>query len=156
MAKFCAGDYEEALKKFADSLAIWQDVDDTPGMTQALNNIGSAYFALNETNAAMEAFEEALELQRSVLLNYFGISQRECINQSDDKNIQSAFTSLSKILCNMAYIYNATTSSASCTAARHFVEESLSIQVALSRGPPPEDRIIDILSELTHSDTFEL
>lgn len=117
-------------------------------MIRSLNNIGSTYFALGEMDAAIEAFEEALELQRSFLLDYFGHQTKK----NNNNDIHSAFTALSRTLCNMAYLYKSSDSpSKPSMTPQYFLEESVSIQKQLEGkcGYVIDTNITKILSNFT-------
>jgi len=142
IAQFAKGDFEEALKEFADSLGIWQDLGINLNTIRALNNIGSTYFALDELDSAMEAFEEALEIQRSYLIDYFGSKLKQPKERSEA--LKRALTGVSETLCNMAYVHKA---SGSSSTARFFMEEALTIHKTLAPGDPTNE-IVDLLSLL--------
>lgn len=144
IARFASGSLEEALEAFADALALWQDLDNTPGVIRSLNNIGCTYFALNEFDSALEAFEETLEIQRSFLLdNTFG-SQEGKSRQSNDE-LKQRLVGVSQTLFNMAYTYKATGSQAT---TRFLIEEVLTMHKTLSGDTEKICEIEDILSVL--------
>ena len=102
-------------------------------------------------DAAIEAFEEALELQRSFLLDYFGSQTKQC-NSND---IHSAFTTLSRTLCHTEYLYKASDSSSTPSMTpEYFLEESVSIQKQSEGkcGQSMDTHIVKILSYFTRSD----
>jgi len=138
ITRFACGDFEEALTEFEDSLALWQDLGVSSGVTGALNNIGSTYFALNEFDNALDAFEEALELHRAHLVESFG--PRSSYKQTSHE-LKDALKGVSDTLYHIAYVYNARRS----TAAKFYLEEALRIQKTLDHAKEVK-HITNILS----------
>ena len=149
VARFGSGYFEEALGDFADLFAIWQDRDVTNGVIQSLNNIGSTYFALGELESCLEAFEEALDVQRFYILNYFGSQPNEL--SSSNETLKQALAGVSNTLCNLSYVYKATGSPAT---ARFFLEEALTIHKSLVRNEQ-SDHMHDIIDLLSHLESVK-
>ncbi len=141
---------------FADLLAIWQEQDVTYGVIQSLNNIGSTYFALGEIESSMEAFEEALDVQRFYILNYFGTGIDE-LKSPNNGTLKQALVGVSDTLCNLSYVYQAKGSSAS---AVFLLKEALTIHQTLD-GNDQSDQMHDIINLLlfldpVHADTCDV
>ena len=150
ITRFASGEFEEALTEFEDSLALWQDLEDSSGVTGALNNIGTTYFALNELDNALDAFEEALELHSAHLVESFG--PRSSYKQTSHE-LKDALKGVSDTLYHIAYVYDAKRST---TAAKFYLEEALRIQKTLDHAKEVK-HITDILSLCkSASDTLEL
>jgi tetratricopeptide (TPR) repeat protein len=60
------GDYAEASKLFADSLALFREAGDKNGVAEALNNLGILATNRAEYAAALELFDESLSLFRKL------------------------------------------------------------------------------------------
>lgn len=154
IAQFGVGDFEEALAEFADLLAIYQDQDFTPGVIQSLVNIGSAYFALGELDSSLEAFEEALEVQRSYIIDYFG-KKRDQARYSNE-TLKEALIGVSDTFCNLAYVYKATDSA---STARFLMKEAFTIHKVLAGNivTEPMREIMDVIKLFEpNKDTCEL
>jgi predicted ATPase/class 3 adenylate cyclase len=59
------GDYEDAESLYADSLALYKDLDDSAGIALALNSTGLILVDRGEYEAASSAYNESLRLRRA-------------------------------------------------------------------------------------------
>merc|ERR1719491_106886 len=105
IAYFASGQHEDALRVFADALSIWQNIDSDESceMTKVLNNIGCTYFVLNEIDAALEAMGEALEIQRSFLIE--NIVKKMNYSNKIVAAVKISLLCVSETMCNMAYLF---------------------------------------------------
>ena len=107
MAYFASGCYGEALKVFADVLHILQEITNRNHIhiSHVLNNVGVTYFTMQEIDSSLEAFEEALEIHRSFLIEIFG-KKTNLDQEIDQEIIRNTLLGIAYTLCNMAYIYS--------------------------------------------------
>ena len=61
-----ADSLRQARAKFFEALKLWQQVDDKAGLALALLGIGAVYNELGEKQKALEYFNQALPLRRTV------------------------------------------------------------------------------------------
>ena len=103
IALFAAGQFDKALKVFADALFIWQELNPDRsgrgGVTDAINNVGATRFALNDALAAIEAFEEALQVYRSTLLQ-----KEDGTDRKGEAETEGTLLSIAKTLCNLGVV----------------------------------------------------
>lgn len=105
IAYFASEQYEDALKVFTDVLSIWQNIDgdESYEMTRVLNNIGCTYFVLNKLSAALEVMSEALEIQRSFLIENV-VKKVNCSKQIAAA-VNLSLLGVSETMCNMAHLF---------------------------------------------------
>ncbi len=101
IAHYARGNYDDALKVFEENSTIAKTIDDHKLIATSLNNIGSAYFAQQKTDQSLDALFEALEVQRSYLIKYFG-SQL----QREENNIGAVLTTMVQTCNNLAYVHD--------------------------------------------------
>eukprot|EP00957_Ditylum_brightwellii_P153188 11659881-Ditylum_brightwellii.AAC.1 len=86
---FACKNYRKALKVFTDTLRIRQKVHgvEHEWIAKSINNIGVTYFAMENPHAALEAFDEALEVCRPVLVYRSQAYVIDLINKRGTKNL---------------------------------------------------------------------
>src|SRR5205085_2089029 len=70
------GELLSARSLFKQSLAIWRELDDKPGIAVDLGNLGCLAYDLGDDAAARSLFDESLELSRQVRNRWGGTSRK--------------------------------------------------------------------------------
>lgn len=83
------GDYAAALPLLEESLALWREVGDQPGLARALRTLGEALYGQGEHLQAKKLLEESLALYREL---------------GDTSSIPGESSTLARVLCCLADI----------------------------------------------------
>jgi len=82
-------------------------INDHKLIVASLNNIGSTYFAQEKIDRSLDAFFEALEVQRSYLIKYFGGQpQQDEMAAGLTREIGAVLTTMLQTLNNLAYVHD--------------------------------------------------
>ncbi|MGE0077820.1 MAG: tetratricopeptide repeat protein [Bacteroidales bacterium] len=88
MVNYSLGNYEKTMNFDLQALALYEDIQDTAGISRLYNNVGIAYSANNESDKALEYFRKAIciniskNYKNGLVHNYINVA---CI--FDDKEI---------------------------------------------------------------------
>ncbi len=72
-------------------------------IVKLLNNIGSTRFAQQNISASLQAFSEALEIQRTYFIEHFGSKPQ--LDEKELEDLRVGLQSMSFTLQNLAYIH---------------------------------------------------
>ena len=91
--------YERALEKYEEALAIWKEISDGEGTARTLNGLGIVYGDTNEFDIARRCFADAIKLAKGLQkpfllvgpLNNLGILERNLgIREENPKRFEEA------------------------------------------------------------------
>jgi len=146
IALFACGQYDKAVRAFADVVYITQEIRgiNNAYLATAINNIGVAHFAMDD-GKALEAFEESLQVYRLAML-----AESEEEDNNDDSDVfdgaKHLLLGISTTLCNVAFVR---ATQGAYAEAREAINEALEIQEAvLDRDDPRVDASWNLLSKI--------
>lgn len=97
---FLAGNYEESLENYTQSLAIFKNLGSQVGMAESLLGLGKAYYRLGQSEEALKKFSECLSIYEK--LNNIGGQSATYINlgllYDDSKSYNQAIEYYNKAL----------------------------------------------------------
>ena len=107
IAHYAKGSYDDALQVFVENTFTAKAINDHKLIVALLNNIGSTYFAQEKIDRSLDAFFEALEVQRSYLIKYFGGQpQQEEMAAGLTREMGAVLTTMLQTLNNLAYVHD--------------------------------------------------
>ena len=138
IALFACGQFDKAVRAFADAIYIHQEVGESngDGLAAAINNIGLAHFAMDSFDKALDAFDESLQMYRVAMMSRSDEDANGLVENEDDDGAlaQSLLLGISTALCNVAYVHSVQGANQN---AKESLGEALEIQEAVLGADDP-------------------